>query len=84
MRAKRAMQINNFATKVKPLEELSNGGVIEDRGDGSACYRLRDKEDRTLIFDSRFESGNLFLATKVSDQEYDCLMQNDINTHGHT
>lgn len=37
-----------------------------------------------MIFESRFESGNLFLATKVSDQEYDCLMQNDINTHGHT
>ena len=36
------------------------------------------------MFESRFESGNLYLATKVSDQEYDCLMQNDINTQGHT
>ena len=35
-------------------------------------------------FESRFESGNLFLAQKVSDQEYNCLMQNDINSKGHT
>ena len=41
-------------------------------------------DDKTLLFESRFESGNLYLATKVSDQEYDCLMQNDINTQGHT
>jgi hypothetical protein len=84
IRAKRALQTNIYSGKSKTLDELSNGGFIEDRGDGSACYRLSNKEDRTLIFESRFESGNLFLATKVSDQEYDCLMQNDINTHGHT
>ena len=47
-------------------------------------YRKQGPDDRTLIFESRFESGNLYLATKVSDQEYDCLMQNDINTQGHT
>ena len=47
-------------------------------------YKLKNEEDRTLLFESRFESGNLFLATKVSDQEYDLLMQNDINTQGHT
>ena len=85
MRAKRALQTEKSFTGIaKTLEELSNGGFIEDRGDGSACYKLMSKEDRTLLFESRFESGNLFLATKVSDQEYDCLMQNDINTHGHT
>ena len=44
------------------------------------AYRLQGPEDNTLLFESRFESGNLYLATKVSDQEYDCLMQNDINT----
>ena len=36
------------------------------------------------MFESRFESGNLYLATKVSEQEYDLLMQNDTNTCGHT
>ena len=38
----------------------------------------------TLLFDSIFESGNLALAIKVSDKEYNCLLQNDINTNGHT
>ena len=37
-------------------------------------YKLDGIEDKTLIFESRFESGNLYLATKVSEQEYDCLM----------
>jgi hypothetical protein len=40
--------------------------------------------DKTLLFESRFESGNLFLAQKVNDNEYNLLMQNDINTTGHT
>ena len=48
-------------------------------------YKKRNAEtDSTLIFESRFESGNLYLAQKVSDQEYNLLMQNDINTQGHT
>lgn len=42
------------------------------------------EEDKTLIFESRFESGNMYLAQKVSDQEYNLLMQNDVNTSGHT
>lgn len=40
--------------------------------------------ERTLAFESRFECGNLFLSQKVSDNEYNLLMQNDINTQGHT
>jgi hypothetical protein len=43
-----------------------------------------DPEDKTLLFESKFESGNLYLAQKVNDIEYNLLMQNDINTNGHT
>lgn len=43
-------------------------------------YKLQSPEDRTLLFESRFECGNLYLAQKVSDREYNLLMQNDINT----
>lgn len=50
----------------------------------SQVYRLTGPEDRTLLFESRFESGNLYLAQKVSDMEYNLLMSNDINTSGHT
>ena len=38
----------------------------------------------TLSFESRFETGNLLAAMKVSDHEYDLVLQNDINTNGHT
>lgn len=30
--------------------------------------------DKTLVFESRFESGNLLTATKVSDNEYDLVL----------
>lgn len=42
------------------------------------------KLDKTLIFESRFESGNLGMAMKVSDAEYELAMQNDSLTKGHT
>jgi cytosolic carboxypeptidase protein 2/3 len=47
-------------------------------------YTPVDENDRTLMFESRFESGNLYLAQKVADTEYNLLMQNDVNTNGHT
>jgi len=40
--------------------------------------------DQTLVFESRFESGNLLASIKISDNEYDMFLQNDINTNGHT
>jgi hypothetical protein len=33
-------------------------------------YVKKDKFDRTLIFESRFESGNLAAALKVNDTDY--------------
>ncbi len=47
-------------------------------------YKLSGPTDVTILFESRFESGNLLAAVKVSDREYDLVLQNDINTNGHT
>ena len=47
-------------------------------------YKPTGPEDKTLIFESRFESGNLLAAIKISDNEYDLILQNDINTNGNT
>ena len=47
-------------------------------------YFPESNQDRTLIFESRFETGNLLAAMKISDGEYDLVLQNDINTNGHT
>jgi len=47
-------------------------------------YTPNDEYDRTLVFESRFESGNLAMAFKLSDAEYNLVLSNDINTKGHT
>ena len=72
---------------VKTKQQLDHEKELEQK----ARYQLRTKEngevdrtDKTLLFESRFESGNLYLAQKVNDSEYNLLMQNDINTNGHT
>ena len=40
--------------------------------------------DLTLIFESRFESGNLRRAVKINDFEYDLYLKNDYGTNGYT
>ena len=36
------------------------------------------------MFESRFECGNLSLVSKITDSEYNLLLQNDINTNGYS
>ena len=47
-------------------------------------YTPYSKDDETLVFESRFESGNLDLAIKISDNEYNLVLQNDSLSNGHT
>ena len=47
-------------------------------------YTPLETNDETLIFESRFESGNLETAIKISETEYKLLMQNDSLTNGNT
>lgn len=48
-------------------------------------YKQPEPEDtNTLQFDSVFESGNLAIAIKSPNNEYNLLLQNDVNTNGHT
>lgn len=47
-------------------------------------YVPKDSEDKTLVFESRFESGNLYTVLKVTENEYHMCLQNDVNTMGHT
>lgn len=43
-------------------------------------YNLKGQNDSTLIFESRFESGNLHRATQVSEFEYDLDLKFDHGT----
>lgn len=49
-------------------------------------YKLKERADpdNTLIFESRFESGNLRKAVKINDFEYDLYLKNDYGTNGFT
>ena len=49
-------------------------------------YKLKDPvyQDQTLLFESRFESGNLRKAVKIRDCEYDLYLKNDYGTNGFT
>lgn len=47
-------------------------------------YKLNDTDDTTLQFESRFESGNLNRAVKISDTEYDLFLKTDYGTSGYT
>ena len=47
-------------------------------------YTLKNKNDTTLIFESRFESGNLLCAFRTEDENsYQLYLQNDTNTTGY-
>merc|ERR1712224_822286 len=47
-------------------------------------YTPTGPDDKTLVFESRFESGNLRRAVKVYDFEYDLVLNPDYNTKSHT
>jgi hypothetical protein len=48
-------------------------------------YKLKHQtDDHTLLFESRFESGNLRRAVKITDTEYDLYLKNDYGTNGYT
>lgn len=47
-------------------------------------YPLADPSDTTLVFESRFESGNLKRALKMSEFEYELHMRPDYNSQGYT
>jgi len=47
-------------------------------------YTKDSEEDTTLIFESRFESGNLRRAVKVGENEYNLILKYDHNTTAYT
>ena len=47
-------------------------------------YTKKDEKDETLIFESRFESGNLLCAFKTDEENnYQLYLENDTNTTGY-
>lgn len=47
-------------------------------------YTLVAPSENTLVFDSKFESGNLSKAVKISENEYNLYLDYDVETKGYT
>ena len=47
-------------------------------------YSKENDQDNTLIFESRFESGNLRRAVKIGENEYNLILKYDHNTTTYT
>ncbi|OMJ74656.1 hypothetical protein SteCoe_26367 [Stentor coeruleus] len=45
-------------------------------------YIVKSSDDTTLVFESRFESGNLRRAIQIYDYEYDLVLRLDLNSKG--
>jgi hypothetical protein len=82
VRKRELLQDEEANARAKAALRILNRGKTQKKD--QSVYKLTSSDDPTLLFESRFESGNLYLAQKVSDQEYNLVMQNDINTCGHT
>ena len=47
-------------------------------------YQKQGDLDNTLVFESRFESGNLRRAVQVGEYEYDLILKYDYGTNNYT
>jgi hypothetical protein len=77
-------QSPNARAALRVLQQAQQPHVTSVSDLKKNLFSLASPDDKTLLFESRFECGNLYLASKINDQEYNLLMQNDINTLGHT
>lgn len=86
-------QPHHYSSYIRPVGEKSNG-TNDKKGPRlnryyenlKPYYKLKESAnpDNTLIFESRFESGNLRKAVKINDFEYDLYLKNDYGTSGFT
>lgn len=66
-----AIDASPYASTVEPKE-----------GEVAPFYTPQTEDDYTLVFESRFESGNLRRAIQVYEFEYDLILKPDYNTRG--
>lgn len=72
-------RLNRYYTTLKPFYRIDLNS-LEDGPEDADDSIPRLPADKTLIFESRFESGNLRKAIKVGPYEYELYMKNDYST----
>ena len=77
---------NRFKARVYRRNIMNSGIVKKDKIYTSLnpYYVLQGEDDTTLVFESRFESGNLRRVIQIDDFEYDVILRNDYNSQGYT
>ena len=74
--------LKNNNQKIKNVSKLQRPKTVYN--ELKPYYTLKNKNDNTLIFESRFESGNLLCAFRTEDENsYQLYLQNDTNTTGY-
>ena len=75
-----------FKARVYRRNIMNSGIVKKDKIYTSLnpYYVLQGEDDTTLVFESRFESGNLRRVIQIDDFEYDVILRNDYNSQGYT
>ena len=78
------MNTFNFTKKLLKNSAVSAAAKLENTNEGEKktlikvtvdpYYVPKDSNDKTLVFESRFESGNLAAAVKVNESDYHLLL----------
>lgn len=79
-------KLENFSEDMNEneIELLLKSKKFKEMPDFTPEYILEiPKDNATLIFDSKFESGNLSKAIKLSDYEYKLFINSDTGTSRH-
>ena len=72
---KKLVEEHNIDGEKKDFKSMRAGSMTKmPESAPQPYYKPTDKDDQTLVFESRFESGNLLAAIKVSNNEYDLIL----------
>lgn len=71
-------RLNRYYSTLKPYYRVQHEEIKNEEG-----QVISTNIDKTLVFESRFESGNLRKAIKVNPYEYELYMKNDYGTQSY-
>lgn len=71
---KRLIEEHNIDAEKKDFKKMKMDKMKAADSGSQQMYKLQGPNDRTLLFESRFESGNLLAVIKESDTEYDLVL----------
>jgi hypothetical protein len=72
---KKLIEEHNIKGEKRDFKSMKTNKLGQKMEDGpKQFYKPTGPEDKTLIFESRFESGNLLCVMKITENEYDLVL----------